>query len=104
MRANFREFRLPGTSVNKGMKKGRCPLAPARLVIRCVSLLAHQLVLGLVYQPLLFFPLPFYWWSGLLFFLPRLGDRAYLLHQAQGIGVGPVLHEFAALEAADGDA
>jgi hypothetical protein len=78
--------------------------AMALLVIRCVSLLAHQLVLGLIYQPLLFFLLPFCCCSSLLFFLPRLGDRAYLLHQAQGIGIGPVLHELAALEAADGDA
>src|SRR5829696_1165787 len=82
---------LPRTRVNKGKKKGRGVAASALLVIRCVSLLARQLLPGFIHQPLLFLLLPFCC-SGFLF-LPRLGDGAYLLHHAKGIVAGPALRE-----------
>src|SRR5215212_5755408 len=63
------------------------------------SLLAHQLVLGLIHQPL-FFPLFFCGCCG--FPLPWLGDGAHLLHRSQQVILGPLLNELATLvEAVD---
>src|SRR5215210_2137805 len=97
-RCELPRIHIPRTWVNKGIKKeGRSSYAPALLVIRCVSLLARQLLLGLIHQPLLFLLLPFCC-SGFLL-VPRLGDSADLLHPAQSIVVSPGLRYLAPREA-----
>src|SRR5215204_5050726 len=61
------------------MKKGRDPLGPRPCSLSSAPcLLAHQLVLSLIHQPLLLFPLPFFFCSGLLL-LPCLRHGSDLL-------------------------
>src|SRR5215208_351253 len=101
---NFRELRqrevprisLPRTRVNKGMRKGRDPAAPRPFSLSSASLLAHQLVLGLIHQPFLF-PLFCCWWCSCGFLLPWLGDGAHLLHRPKQIILGPLLNKLATL-------
>src|SRR5215203_3450763 len=73
------EESFPCTRVNKVMKQGRGPIGPRPFSLSSAALLAHQLVLGFIYQPLLFFPLSFFCCSG--FLLPCLRHGAYLLHR-----------------------
>src|SRR5215210_7472381 len=74
----LRRIHLPRTRVNKGVRKGRDPIGPRPFSLSSVALLAHQLVLGLIHQPLLF-PL-LVCCSGLLL-LPCLRHGAHLLHR-----------------------
>src|SRR5215204_6616211 len=64
-----RRISLPRTRVNKGMRKGRDPAGPRPFSFSSASLLAHQLVLGLIHQSFLF-PLLFCCCSCCDFLLP----------------------------------
>src|SRR5215204_1094227 len=112
---NFRELRksevqlrrtpLPRTPVNEVMKKGRDPLGPRPCSLSSAPcLLAHQLVLSLIHQPLLLFPLPFFCCSGLLL-LPCLRHGSHLLHRPKEVILWPLLNKLATLvKAVDLDA
>src|SRR5215204_2854738 len=102
---NFRELRksevqlrrtpLPRTPVNEVMKKGRDPLGPRPCSLSSAPcLLAHQLVLSLIHQPLLLFPLPFFCCSGLLL-LPCLRHGSHLLHRPKEVILWPLLNMLA---------
>src|SRR5215204_2558762 len=82
-----------GTSVNKGKEKGRDPAGPRPFSLSSASLLASQLLLGLIHQPFLF-PL-FFFCSCCGFLLAWLGDGANLLHRPKQIVLGPLLNKLA---------
>src|SRR5215207_2412905 len=90
----LRRMHLPRTRVNEGKEKDRDPAGPRPCSLSSASLLAHQLVLGLIHQPFLF-PLFFCWCCG--FRLPWLGDGAHLLHRPKQIILGPLLNKLATL-------
>src|SRR5215216_2275857 len=84
----------PRTRVNKGKRKGRDPAGPRPFSLSSVSLLASQLLLGLIHQPFLF-PLLFCCCCG--FLLAWLGHGANLLHRPKQIILGPLLNKLATL-------
>src|SRR5215211_1866727 len=49
-----RRINLPRPRVNEGMRKGRDPAGPRPFSFSSASLLAHQLLLGLIHQSFLF--------------------------------------------------
>src|SRR5215208_2784614 len=85
---------LPRTRVNKGKEKGRDPAGPRPFSLSSASLLASQLLLGLIHQPFLF---PLFFCSCCGFLLAWLGHGANLLHRPKQIILGPLLNKLATL-------
>src|SRR5215211_8463565 len=92
--SELRRIPLPRTRVNKGKEKGRDPAGPRPFSLSSASLLASQLLLGLIHQPFLF---PIFCSCCCGFLLPWLGHGANLLHRPKQIVLGPLLNKLATL-------
>src|SRR5215204_5203730 len=75
-------------------RRAEIPQDPDPALFSSPSLLAHQLVLGLIHQPFLF---PLFFCSCCGFLLPWLGHGANLLHRPEQIVLRPLLNQLATL-------